>query len=62
MWAQNSLWDCMGILVSGLMRLGPENLYLNNCDVEKTHQKYHQQSLLLPDLHSTNQTPSLPQH
>ena len=30
MWAQNSLWACMGIfLVSGLIRLGPENLYLN---------------------------------
>ena len=29
MWAQNSLWACMDILVSGQMRIGPENLYLN---------------------------------
>ena len=30
MWAQSSLWACMSILVSGLMSLGPKNLYLNN--------------------------------
>ena len=30
MWAQDSLWACVGIfLVSGLMKLGSENLYLN---------------------------------
>ena len=30
MWAQDSLWACVGIfLVSGLMKLEPENLYLN---------------------------------
>ena len=28
-WVQNSLWACIGILVIGLMRLGPKNLYLN---------------------------------
>ena len=27
--AQNSLWACMGILVSVLMNLGLENLHLN---------------------------------
>ena len=32
MWAQNSLWACVGILVSGLMKLGPKNLYLNTYD------------------------------
>ena len=30
MWAQNNLWACMGIFVSGLMKLRPENLFLNN--------------------------------
>ena len=36
MWAPNSLWVYMGILVSGLMRLGPENLYLNTMDARAT--------------------------
>ena len=30
MWAQNNLWAYMGIFESGLMKLRPENLYLNN--------------------------------
>ena len=30
MWAQNSLWAYVVIFVSGLMKLRPENLYLNN--------------------------------
>ena len=35
MWAQNSLWACVGIfLVSGLMKLGHENLYLNTWQVD----------------------------
>ena len=29
MGAQNSLWACTGILLSGPMKLGPEKLYLN---------------------------------
>ena len=29
MWAQNNLWACVGIFVSGLIKLRPENLYLN---------------------------------
>ena len=29
MWAQNNLWACVGIFVSGLMKLRPENLYLS---------------------------------
>ena len=29
MWAQNNLWACMDIFVSGLMKLRLENLYLN---------------------------------
>ena len=29
MWAQNSLWVYVGIFVSGLIKLRPENLYLN---------------------------------
>ena len=29
MWAQNNLWACVDIFVSGLMKLRPENLYLN---------------------------------
>ena len=29
MWAQNSLWAYVGNFVSGLMKLRPENLYLN---------------------------------
>ena len=29
MWAQNNLWACVGIFVSGLMKLRSENLYLN---------------------------------
>ena len=33
--AQSSLWACMGILVSGLMRFGPANLYLNNSQPKK---------------------------
>ena len=33
--AQSSLWACMGILVSGLTRFGPENLYLNNSQPKK---------------------------
>ena len=28
--AQNNLWACVGIFVTGLMKLKPENLYLNN--------------------------------
>ena len=30
MWAQNNVWAHVGIFVSGLMKLRPENLYLNN--------------------------------
>ena len=30
MWAQSNLWACVGIFVSGLMKLRPENLYVNN--------------------------------
>ena len=30
MWAQSNLWACVGIFVSGLMKLRPENYYLNN--------------------------------
>ena len=30
MWAQSNLWACVGIFVSGLMKLRLENLYLNN--------------------------------
>ena len=30
MWAQNNLWACVGIFVSELMKLRPENLYLYN--------------------------------
>ena len=30
MWAQNNLWACVDIFVSGLMKLRPENLYHNN--------------------------------
>ena len=33
MWAQNSLWAYVGILVSGLLKLRPENLYLNNIQI-----------------------------
>ena len=29
MWAQNNLWACVDIFVSGLMKLRSENLYLN---------------------------------
>ena len=29
MWAQNNVWAHVGIFVSGLMKLRPENLYLN---------------------------------
>ena len=36
MWAQNNLWACMGIFVSGLKNLRPENLYLNNLKSQKS--------------------------
>ena len=29
-WTQNNLWACVGIFVSGLMKLKPKTLYLNN--------------------------------
>ena len=32
---QSNLWACMGILVSGLMRFGLANLYLNNSQPKK---------------------------
>ena len=32
MWAQNNVWAHVGIFVSGLMKLRPENLYLNRSD------------------------------
>ena len=31
--AQNSLWACIGILVSVLMKLGLEKLYLNTSNI-----------------------------
>ena len=35
MWAQNNLWACVGIFVSGLMKLRPKNLYLNKFKKQK---------------------------
>ena len=29
MWAQNNVWAHVGIFVSGLMKLRPENLHFN---------------------------------
>ena len=37
MWAQNNVWAHVGIFVSRLMKLKPENLYLNNDHVKENH-------------------------
>ena len=40
MWAQNNLWACVDIFVSGLTKLRPENLYLNKFKKQKIHLYY----------------------